>query len=588
MAEVVLRAVPASPGTVVGEVYAIDVGGAQRAAGAELRAAAEHAVEAERALAALEQAALDVEAVAGKLRADGHDDDAAIVETGALMARDPALAAAAEAAVRDCGLSAAAAIAEAAEAHAAAIAALPDANLAARADDVRSVARRAARLAAGRGAVAIPPGAILIADDLGPADVAELDENVAGIALAGGGATAHAAIVARSLGVPMVVGGGEALLRVVDGTTLALDGDAGTIVIEPGAARRKAARVAMARERELAARIEAARGLPARTRDGHDVRILVNAAYAPEVRAGLRAGAEGVGLLRTELAFLAAPDWPSEEDHRRALMPLLGLLRGRPATVRVLDFGADKSPPFLRGTAERGTAVLLAHPDALDAQLRAILAAGRDTRLRVLFPMIASADELASARERVVAAADALGLPVPQLGAMVEVPAAAQAAAELARIGDFVSIGTNDLTHATLGSDRFGGGGASGAGSDRFAGGEAVAHHPRVLAHIAQTAEAAHAAGVPVEVCGEAAADPLTLPLLVGLGVDELSAGAARVGALRAWVRELSREDAAKLAARALEASTARDVAALLLQRRDPRGERLDGAAGVLALGPQP
>jgi multiphosphoryl transfer protein len=566
MAEVVLRAIPASPGTVVGEAYVVVVGG-------KLQLSSDSALrdEVDRVATCLDDAATEVEALAAKLRAGGREDEASIVETGALMARDPGLAAAAEDLVLARRISAVDAILEAAEEHAAAIAALPDPTLAARADDVRSIARRAA----GASFEEVPLGAILVTQEIGPADVAELDPGVGGIALVGGSPDAHAAIVARSLGIPMVVGGGEAL-QISSGVELVLDGDAGTIVIEPGTARREAARAAMARERELAERIEAARGLPARTRDGHDVRILVNAAYAGEVRAGLRAGAEGVGLLRTELAFLDSHDWPSEEDHRRALTPLLGLLRGRPATVRVLDFGADKSPPFLRGTVVRGTALLLAHPDALDAQLRAILDAGRDTRLRVLFPMIASADELAAARERVVAAAAALGVPVPQLGAMVEVPAAADAAAELARIGDFVSIGTNDLTHATLGSDRFGG-----------ASGHRAAHHPRVLAHIARTVEAAHAAGVPVEVCGEAGADPRSLPLLVGLGVDELSAGAARVGALRAWVRELSRGDAARLAARALLASTAGEVE-LLLQGGDPRGQRLNGAAGVLALGPQP
>jgi phosphoenolpyruvate-protein kinase (PTS system EI component) len=579
MAELVLRAVPASPGTVLGDAYVVEPAAlAHRPISPDGRAA-----EAARAVAALERAAADVEAVGERLRAEGRADEAAIVETGALMARDPALADAVAGAVRERGVAAPAAIAEAAEVHAVAIAALPDAMLAARADDVRSVARRAARLAAGAHAAAAPPGAILLAADLGPADVAELGDDVAGIALAGGGPTAHAAILARSLGIPMVVGAGPALLGLPDGVPLALDGAAGTVVAEPGAARRRASRVAMTRERSLAARAREARDLPARTRDGLEVRILVNAGFAAEVAAGLRAGAEGVGLLRTELAFLDAGDWPAEDGHRRALAPVLRALRGRPATVRVLDFGADKSPPFLRGDSERGTALLLAHPAALDAQLRAILDAGRETALRVLFPMIVSVEELAAARDHVVAAARALDVPVPPVGAMVEVPAAAAAAGELARIGDFLSIGTNDLTHATLESDRFGGAAAA-----------AVAHHPRVLAHIARTIEAAHEAGVPVEVCGEAAADTTTLPLLVGLGVDELSAGAARVGALRAWVRALSRAESAALAEQALTLGTASDVAALvapaalLLEGGDPGGERLDGVPGVLAVGPQP
>ena len=191
--------------------------------------------------------------------------------------------------------------------------------------------------------------------------MAELDSRVTGVALARGGPSAHAAVVARGLGLPMAVGLGDELLAVRDGEPLALDGAAGTLAVRPVAARAGAARRSQAaRERERA-ETEAAAKLPAVTTDGRAVRVLVNAATPAEVQAGLRAGAEGVGLLRTELAFLTAPDWPDEAAHRRALAPVLAPLAGRTATVRVLDFGADKTPPFLTGIALRGLALMLEH-----------------------------------------------------------------------------------------------------------------------------------------------------------------------------------------------------------------------------------
>jgi phosphoenolpyruvate-protein kinase (PTS system EI component) len=303
--------------------------------------------------------------------------------------------------------------------------------------------------------------------------------------------------------------------------------------------------------------------------------VLANAATAAEAHAALRAGAEGVGLLRTELALLGATRWPSEGEHRASLAPVLAQLAGRTATVRVLDFGGDKTPPFLRGTPERGLALLLAHPEALRAQLRAILAEAAVHRvaLRILLPLVGSAREVRAVRDLLEAPAGAT------LGAMVETRAAVAAAAEIAREADFLSIGTNDLTADVLAVDRFSPGGA-------------VAHDPRVLAAVAATVAAARSAGRIVEVCGEAASEPLVLPLLVGLGVDELSVGAARVGATREAVRALDAAGAQALAHAALAARDAGAVAALVRgsvgEARDAAGERLDRGRPVLALGDEP
>ena len=374
--------------------------------------------------------------------------------------------------------------------------------------------------------------------------MAELDESVAGIALAEGGPSAHAAVIARGLGIPMVVGA-AGVFDLDEGVPLLVDGDAGHVVVEP--------RERIVRRRAVAR----AQGL-ARTRDGRRIRVLVNAAGPAEVRVGLQAGAEGVGLLRTELAFLDAATWPDEAAHRRLVAPVLELLDGRTATIRVLDFGVDKTPPFLR-TSKRGLELLLAEPDALAAQLRAI---GDGPGVRVLLPMVRGAADVAAVRE----------LTRAPLGAMIETAAAADAANEIAAAADFLSIGTNDLTADVL-------------GTDRFAPGEAVAHDPRVLGHIARVGTAARANGRVVEVCGEAASDPLMIPLLIGLGVTELSVGAARVAEAHARVCALDSTAAEELARRALAAGSAVDVERLLGQAGYAAGELGDGARGIVAVG---
>jgi phosphoenolpyruvate-protein kinase (PTS system EI component) len=572
MGERVMRGVPAAPGTgagavrlLVGPVPARGEAIPPDARDAELEAA-------ERALAA---AAAELDAIAARLRSEGRSDEAEVVETGVLMAGDPSLRREVAAAVLDRGHPAAVAILKATGAHAAAIAELDDPMLSARAADVRSLGDRAARLAgAGEKRAAQQGPSVLVASDLGPADVAELGSDVVAIALADGAVRAHAAIVARSLGIPMVVSLGQRLLDLDEGDALIVDGAEGVVTASPSDAELTAARAESVRRREVLERSLERRDLAAETVDGHRLRVLANVASGAEVGLALAAGAEGAGLIRTELAFLDAEAWPTETEHRAALEPILAPLRGAVATVRVLDFGGDKTPPFLAGASGRGIEPLLDEPGRLADQLRGILAAadGKDLDLRVLLPMVRSAGDVAAVRA-------ALDEPVA-LGAMIETPEAADAAAEIARQSDFLSIGTNDLVAAVL-------------GIERFRSGESPAYHPAVLAAIGKVAQA----GRPVEVCGEAASDPLTVPLLVGLGVDELSVGAARVGIVREWVRSLSYADTRELADRCLRATSAVEVAAMvratarsleLLESGDPAGEGVDGDGSVVAVGPQP
>ena len=549
MSERVLSGAPASPGLAIGHARVLAHPSEGPARGP--LPVGDVTSEAESASAALREAAAELGRIAARLREQGRDDDAEIVETGALMAADPMLDSAVSEAVTERGLGAAAALVEATEKHAVVIASLPDAVLSARADDVRSLGRRAARIASGAPDDASGTNGsvfVLVADDLGPADVAEHGEQLAGIALSGGGVTAHAAIVARSLGIPMTVLAGPELLQVTNGTQIVVDGGEGTVILDPSAPRAQLAGAASEERARTRAREIADSSLLAETTDGRRVRVLVNAAAPAELRAGLAAGAEGAGLIRTELAFLDAPAWPTRAHHLQMLAPLIGGLAGRTATVRVLDFGGDKVPPFLHGERRRGIELLLAYPGALRAQLSAIAELAGDCDLRVLLPMVRTPGDVSLTR----AILTTLGADV-ELGAMIELPEAAEASVEIAAVSDFLSIGTNDLTHATL-------------GTDRFAHGEAPAHHPQVLRHIAATAQAARAAEIPLEICGEAASDPLAVPLLVGLGANELSAGAARVGAVRAWVRALDYGDAQELARRALEAGDAAEVERLAQQ----------------------
>ena len=274
--------------------------------------------------------------------------------------------------------------------------------------------------------------------------------------------------------------------------------------------------------------------------------MLCNVASAPETRRGLAEGAQGVGLLRTEIPFIDAAGWPPRAKHRAQLAPILTLLSGRPATIRLLDFSGDKVPPFL--SARRtlppgaGLAALLAHPTALRDQLRAILETGRDARVAVLIPMVRSVAEIRRVRDVLSGVAGELGVSAPPVGIMVELAATARGAGTFAREADFFSIGTNDLAGDVLGRDR----------RDPAAG-PGLAADPRVLTLVKRVVDAGREAGIDVSVCGDAAADPKVLPLLIGAGVRAVSVPAAAVGAGRSAISALDWQACADMTARALD-----------------------------------
>jgi phosphoenolpyruvate-protein kinase (PTS system EI component) len=553
MSERILTGVSAAPGIAIGLARLWDRESATDSDHADID---DRPRAAEEALAALAGAEAELEALADRMRLEGRASEADVIESGAMMAMDPLLHETVRELVLHAGRSPAGAIREAVEGVAAQLDALEDPMLAARAADVRSLGRRAARLVTGDVAPELHANGngvdgVVIASDLGPADVAEFGRGVRALVLADGGLTGHAAIVARSLGLPMVIGLGPGVLALEEAEPLIVDGDRGVVVASPDPERLAAARRTL--ERRSAAALTAPRpGEPTFTRDGRRVRVLANVSGHLELEVALAAGAEGVGLLRTELAFLDAPAWPSFEEQRRALESTFALLAGRIATVRLFDFGGDKTPPFLRGARGRGVELLLDAPEALTAQLEAVLALGAASELRVLIPMVTDLDQVRAVRARLRDALRRRPLGhAPLLGAMIETPTAVAIADRLASDVGLVSIGTNDLTSLQLGLERTG---ASAAPT----------YHPEVLRLIATTAGAAQRAGIVVEVCGEAASDPQVMPLLVGLGVDELSVGAARVATVRSWVTKLDYAELTALAARALAMETSGEVELLV------------------------
>ncbi len=524
-------------------------------------------------------------ALAAQLRADDRSEQAAIVEIGGLMAGDPALVDAAAAAVEN-GTDAIAAVTGAADEQAAILAALPSEDLAARADDVRQVGHAVvAQLTAGS---AVPPpdgDFILVGREIDPADLIRLaDAGLTGAISVSGGASSHSAIIARGLGLPMVAGVDLAVLDAPAGHPALLDATApanatapriGRLVVDPDPADLPSATVtppatatppattatpapsdsktstaspATKTSTTPSASADTADPPVYRTADGQPVTLLVNAASAREVRMGLAAGAAGVGLLRTEIPFLGATAWPTQAEHEATLAPPLRLLAGRPAVVRLLDFSGDKVPPFLAGAGHtNGLTSLLDAPHALRDQLRAILAAGRATDLRIMVPMVTTVAELAQVEAALIEAAQAEAARQPLLGMMVEVESTATGAAAFAGNAGFFSIGTNDLTSQVLGIDR---------ADPRMRPG--LAADPRVLAVLRDVVTAAADRAVPVSVCGDSAADPEVLPLLLGLGLRTFSVGAARLPQVAAWVAGTDAARAAEQAAAVLSAAPAR------------------------------
>ena len=556
-----LRGLPVAPG--------IAIGPAQRLGAPEPTvsdAPAGDPADERRALdAAREAARADVRAARAAVAAGAGETEAAIFDAHLLLLDDDALLDPARRAIDAEGRNAGQAWDAAVRAAAGAYEGAESAYMRERAADVLDVGRRVLGHLTGAGPVAptLERAGVLVAEDLTPGQTATLDRDlVRGLATARGSATSHAAILARAFGIPAVVGLGPTLLETADGTRLVLDGDAGTVLVDPDAEAVADAERRRDEERRVADERRERAAAPAHTRDGRRIEVAANLGAVAEAGPAVAQGAEGVGLLRTEFLFLGREDAPDEEEQVAALGAVADALDGRPLVIRTLDVGADKPLPFLAQDPEanpflgrRGIRLALARPDIFRPQLRAILrVAAEHDNVKVMFPMVAALGELRAARALLDEERAALGVDPPlEVGIMVEVPAVAVAAERFARESDFFSIGTNDLAQYTLAAER---------GNEHVAA-LATGPVPALLALVDAVVRGARVHDRWVGVCGELAGDPLAAALLVGLGVTELSMAPPRIPDVKEALRGIDAAEAEAVARAAIEADDADAVRAL-------------------------
>ncbi|MGQ1839289.1 phosphoenolpyruvate--protein phosphotransferase [Kocuria turfanensis] len=454
--------------------------------------------------------------------------------------------------------------------------AMDDPYLRARAEDVRSVRQRVLAALAGPGVPdeAVPadgPPVVLVVRELDAATAATLDpQRVAGVVTLAGGDTGHGVLVARSRGIPVYHDAGTAAAAVAPGAVVGFDARARRFVVDPGEDTRRSLRELSAARAAEAERVRARAHEPGATADGHPVPVLANVTTPADAGRAVASGAQGCGLLRTEVLFGHLDDAPSVEVQAAAFAGIAEAFAGRPVTVRTWDVGGDKPLPFLPAPTEanpflgeRGLRLMRRAPQVLLDQLTAICRVARDHPVHVMFPMVSTAEEVAWALEQLdEAAASTGGRPAGmRVGVMIEVPAAALAVRRVARGLDFVSIGTNDLAQYTMAAER--GNTAVSALAD--------ARHPAVLDLVARVC-ADVPEGTHVAVCGNLASDPAAAVMLAGLGVEELSVVPTQVALVKARLRDVTLAGARDLARRALACGSADEVRALLAGAAGPAG----------------
>ena len=556
----ILLGATASPGLAVGNVYQFR----RREIEVEARGSGNPLAERARLDSAIALSALELQALQARLHSEADPARAAIFAAHEELLYDPDLLDMAQAAINN-RLSAAYAWQTAVNTQAGRLEELDNELLAMRANDLRDVGRRVLGHLAGEQAdlPEVPPNTILIAEDLAPSDVANLDRShVVGFATTLGGATSHVAILARSLDLPAVAGIEAGALVLPKGTPVILDGTRGRMRLNPRP-EEIAYIVGMLRKREQKrkADLETAAD-PAITVDEQRMEVVANISSQGDAEQAMILGAEGVGLLRTEFLFMERRTPPSEDEQAEAYAAIAGVLgRKKPLIIRTLDVGGDKPLPYLPIAAEnnpflgeRGIRVGLDRPELLRTQVRAILRSSKaGGNIHIMFPMIATLDEWRRAKALVDEEVKNLKVkPVP-VGIMVEVPSAAIMAEQFAREADFFSIGTNDLTQYTLAMDR----------SHPKLAPVVDGLNPAVLRLIAATTAGAFEHGRWVGVCGGIASDPQAVPILMGLGVKELSVSVPAIPTIKALIRSLSYEEAVEKAKEALSLESAAEVRAL-------------------------
>ncbi|MFU8826233.1 MAG: phosphoenolpyruvate--protein phosphotransferase [Brevefilum sp.] len=550
-----LSGVPGAPGIAIGPVYYL------RRSEIKVEETFENESEEKNQLqAAIETAKGQLEQLRNKMLAQNINSEAAIFDVHMELLDDVDLLDDVLAKINQ-KQSAAFAWQSTIEERAKTVAALNDPLLAARSADLHDVGYRVLRILVGAesNTPTFPDHPIIIiCEDLSPSDTISLDrEKVLGFCTAFGGPTAHTAIIARALGLPAVVSIGEKVLQLKDETTIILNGNTGVVTINPDPSEIAVAEQQHQDDQKLRQQAHVHAKAPAITQDGHWVEIAANIGGPKDAYQAMENGADAIGLLRTEFLFLDRANPPSEEEQFGVYREIAQAMQNQPVIVRTLDVGGDKPLPYIQVAeetnpflGERGIRLCLNRPALLREQVRAIMRAVEFGTLRIMFPMVSDLTELKQAQSIVANIESELGVSGIEIGIMVEVPSAALMADAFAEHVDFFSIGTNDLTQYTLAMDRM----------HPLLAGKSDGLHPAVLRLIDMTVKAAHQAGKWVGVCGELGADPQAIPILVGLGVDELSVTVPAIPTVKAQVRSLNYQEAKKIAQSALRCSTADEV----------------------------
>ena len=480
-----------------------------------------------------------------KALAEAGEDAAMLFEAHQMMLDDLDFVESIEGLIENDRLNAEAAVSDTGAQFAEMFAAMDDSYMQARAADIRDISTRVVGILTGEGESGIVSDVpcIVAADDLAPSETVQLDKSlILGFITASGSANSHTAILARTMGIPAIIGAGDALQAEMEGKYAIIDGQTGETVIEPDDAERERLLKKQAKEKALKELLDQLKGKPNETRDGRNVMVYCNIGSPADIDAVLQNDGGGIGLFRSEFLYLQGSDYPTEDEQFEAYKTVAERMGGRRVIIRTLDIGADKQADYFHLDKEENPAmglrairICLTRPEVFRTQLRALYRASAYGKIAIMFPMITSVWEVQEIKRicrNIRAELAEEGAPMAdkvELGIMIETPAAVMMSAELACEVDFFSVGTNDLTQYTLAVDR------QGVGLDRFF----DAHHPAVLRMLRMTAENAHRAGIWIGICGELGADAELTETFLSMGIDELSVSPSAVLPLRSAIRSI-------------------------------------------------
>ena len=503
------------------------------------------AAELERFRAARETAKEQLAKLYDKALAEAGEDAAMLFEAHQMMLDDLDFVESIEGMIENDRVNAEAAVSDTGAQFAEMFAAMDDSYMQARAADIRDISTRVIGILTGEGESGIVSDVpcIVAADDLAPSETVQLDKAlILGFITAGGSANSHTAILARTMGIPAIIGAGDALQPEMEGKYAIIDGQTGEAVIEPDDAERERLLKKQAKEKALKELLDQLKGKPNVTKDGRNVMVYCNIGSPADIDAVLQNDGGGIGLFRSEFLYLQGSDYPTEDEQFKAYKTVAERMGGRRVIIRTLDIGADKQADYFHLDKEENPAmglrairICLTRPEVFRTQLRALYRASAYGKIAIMFPMITSVWEVQEIKRicrNIRAELAEEGVPMAdkvELGIMIETPAAVMMSAELAREVDFFSVGTNDLTQYTLAVDR------QGVGLDRFF----DAHHPAVLRMLRMAAENAHKAGIWIGICGELGADAELIETFLSMGIDELSVSPSAVLPLRSAIRSI-------------------------------------------------